>query len=286
MYPPKPSKIVIRVRRRFQGTVIDQSTGLGVPDIRVFFKNYSNGLPLETPTPVGTKDNGYFFSEFTSFINVEARVRFFDPLGRYLPAYGGTENGTDDFCLGAVYDQALSMQIALTPADVNPQSIQPIIDAIYTLYDTPTLPISDKARDDLIKAQDKLEEVLDKLAEGDVKKGLKKLSDAVKALLKAQDEGGDVVDLVSRLVQMGRTQAQNEIDQAIEDDGDWQEIEKAQRSWPRRKKSWPKASRIKPSITLPKPGIMLKRHRDLGRTAVSDPALMKDPASAGFFFDA
>ncbi|NNC91290.1 MAG: HYR domain-containing protein [Acidimicrobiia bacterium] len=77
--------------------------------------------------------------------------------------------------------------------------------------------LSNKAVNKLGKAQDKLNDALDELAEDppDVKKALQRISDAVKQLSKAGDAGADVDALIDLLVEMARVQAQDAIDTAI-----------------------------------------------------------------------
>ena len=67
------------------------------------------------------------------------------------------------------------------------------------------------------------------MAQGDTKKGLKKIADGVKELLKAEKEGADTGDLVDQLVEAARSQAQAAIDGAVASGGDPKKIAKAEK---------------------------------------------------------
>ena len=106
------------------------------------------------------------------------------------------------------------------------EALDLVVAAILMLIDSP---VSDKARDKLGKAQDRLNDALTELAQGDVKKGLKKIGGVVKELLKAEKEGVNVDDLIDQLVELARTQAQAMIDEANAVGGDSKKIAKAQK---------------------------------------------------------
>ena len=88
--------------------------------------------------------------------------------------------------------------------------------------------VSDQARQKLGKAQDDLNKALAELAQGDVKQALKEISDAVKDLLKATDEGVDVATCNARLIEAAHVQAQDAINAAISAGGKQNDIDKAQ----------------------------------------------------------
>ena len=88
--------------------------------------------------------------------------------------------------------------------------------------------VSDKAKDKLSKARDMLYDALDKLAQGDVKQGLKTAGNAVNELLKAAGEGVDVSALIDLLVESARTTAQDAINAAVAAGGKQKEIDHAQ----------------------------------------------------------
>lgn len=120
------------------------------------------------------------------------------------------------------------LTVAGDPVDANGcvanEAVDLVVAGISTLIDSP---VSDKARDKLFKAQDKLGDALVELEQGDVKKALKKIGDAVKELTKAEKEGADVANLIEQLVELARAQAQAAIDDVVAAGGDPKEVDKA-----------------------------------------------------------
>jgi sugar lactone lactonase YvrE len=98
-------------------------------------------------------------------------------------------------------------------------------DDIGTILDDPAAP--DEAIKHLEKAEDKLDEALDRLADDDVDKALKEIAGAAKELLKAEQKGADVADSIDQLVETSRGEAQAAIDAAIAAGGKQKEIDKA-----------------------------------------------------------
>ncbi len=205
------------------------------PDIDVI------GGALNGPDYVVSDGSNDFFVSFDRFNDVGLvllyrtagggtreswRSNNFTSLSRIVLTVDADGDGVDD---------GLDLCPATLPGDlVDPNgcsandAIDLVIAEIFTLIDSP---VSDKARDKLGKAQDKLNDALAELAEGDVKKGLKKIGGAVKELLKAEKEGVDVDDLIDQLVELARTQAQSAIDAGIAAGGDSKKIAKAQKEF-------------------------------------------------------
>ena len=88
--------------------------------------------------------------------------------------------------------------------------------------------VSDKAKKNLDKSSTELAKALDQLENGDVGKGLKGISKAIKELFKAAKEGADVLDLIDPLVESSRAEAQAAIDAAVAAGGKQKDIDKAQ----------------------------------------------------------
>ena len=96
---------------------------------------------------------------------------------------------------------------------------------IQALLDSATIPKG--AEKDLEKALGKLEKALDKLEKDDIDKAIKEIGKATKELLKAEKDGAEVTELVSRLVETSRVEAEKAVDAAFDMGGKQKEIDKA-----------------------------------------------------------
>jgi hypothetical protein len=217
----------------------EQQTGRQLYQDGLFLNADANSVPLISNT--GTT-LGHFraFGSFYWFRGDLAEVVVYDRAlsdeerrlveselaGRYGRSYDFDLDGVDDsadFCPATPVGD-------LTDANgcSEGEFVGVARDKIQDLIDDPGT--GSKAQDKLGKAQDKLDDAWAELAQGDdVKKGLKKIGDAAKELLKAEKEGVNVSDLIGQLVAFAEARAQDAIDAAIIADGDSKKIAKAQK---------------------------------------------------------
>lgn len=136
----------------------------------------------------------------------------------------------DDSTVGMAPDDFAALVINVIDVDAVTEACGGIIDQAIAEIDVLLLDpgLTKKAKDKLEKAKKDLNKAFDKMCvDGDIKKGIKEIGDAVKDLLKAEDEGAPVAGLIGLLVDSTRAIAQEAIDAAIAGGGDQNDIDKA-----------------------------------------------------------
>jgi hypothetical protein len=84
------------------GVVRSAATGAPLPGIEVRIFSATNAVPISV---VATNPDGVYAYRIDGFFMDEARVRFFDPAGRYFPQFfAAGVAGSDDFCAGGLLD--------------------------------------------------------------------------------------------------------------------------------------------------------------------------------------